>query len=314
MLRAPSPDHYFHVLYDSIETLIQNRWPGLTYQLLIPCPTLAADGTQCSHLLLMEDLLAYREEGETRYLCARCRKRHDVSALLTGFPVPAQLLTDEVLHQQLDRVEDRLIRIEGQAADTAAVIRRVLRVVSAEVTDCPTLFSLTHDGHTSNKIQQLYRHHYLLTLWCEHPGYWHPWDEAAYQINPPREWLSRISPYAQLIARTLQLVVPLAGSIAVASLPAEQIERAAAHLEMMKTIVDSLPREPAREMADVGQATGQMTAAEGDALRALRALILENDKMRKFGRMRRVQSSSGDFLWVCPNHYVEYDPGLPSLP
>ena len=28
----------------------------------------------------------YREEGETRYLCFQCRIRHDVSALLTGFP------------------------------------------------------------------------------------------------------------------------------------------------------------------------------------------------------------------------------------
>jgi hypothetical protein len=39
----------------------------------------------------MEDLLAYREEGELRYLCARCRTRHDVTALLTGFPVLDQL-------------------------------------------------------------------------------------------------------------------------------------------------------------------------------------------------------------------------------
>ena len=72
-VRAPSPDLYFHVLSDSIETLIKSRWPGLIYQLLIPCPTVTADGTRCPRLLPMEDLLAYREEGETRYLCARCK-------------------------------------------------------------------------------------------------------------------------------------------------------------------------------------------------------------------------------------------------
>ena len=54
-VRAPSPDLYFHVLSDSIETLIKSRWPGLTYQLLIPCPTVTADGTQCPHLVPMED-------------------------------------------------------------------------------------------------------------------------------------------------------------------------------------------------------------------------------------------------------------------
>ena len=153
-------------------------------------------------------------------------------------------------------------------------------------------------------------------MWCAHPGYWHPWDRAAYQINPPKEWLLKISPYAALIVRTLQLVVPLAGSIAVASLPADQIESAAAHLEMMKTIVDDLPGQPLKELADVdpGQVTDQMTAAEGDALRALRALIFEHDPSRKFGGLRRVQAPSGDFLWVCPNHYTEYDPGLPVVP
>jgi hypothetical protein len=219
-----------------------------------------------------------------------------------------------MLHEHLDRVEDRLIRIEEQAAGTAAVIRQVLRVVSAEVIDCPPLFTLTH-GQVANRLRQLSRHHYQLTLWCLHPGYWHPWDDATYQIDPPREWLIKVAPYAQLIIRTLQLVVPLTGSIAVASLPAEQIERAAAHLEMMKTIVDALPSQPAKELADITSVpvTGQMTFAEGDALRALRVLVFEHDSFRKFGGLRRVQASSGDFLWVCPNHYTEYDPGLPTV-
>ena len=220
------------------------------------------------------------------------------------------------MQQQLARVEDRLIRIEDQAADTAAVIRRVLRVVSAEITDCPSLFTLTQDRQTGDKLRQFYRHHYRLTLWCAQPGYWHPWDLAAYQINPPKEWFLKISPYAALIVRTLQLIVPLAGSIAVATLPKEQIESAAAHLEMMKTIVDDLPGQPLKELTDVdpGQVTDQMTAAEGDALRTLRALIFEHDPPRKFGGLRRVQAPSGDFLWVCPNHYTEYDPGLPIVP
>jgi internalin A len=314
-VRAPSPDLYFHVLSDSIETLIRSRWAGLTYQLLIPCPTVTIDGNRCPHLVSMEDLLAYREEGETRYLCVKCRVRHDVSVLLTGFPVPAQPMAAE-MQQQLVRVENRLIRIESQAADTAAVIRRVLRVVSTEVGDCPNLFTLTRDRQTGDKLQQLYRHHYRLTLWCSQPGYWHPWDHATYQINPPKEWLSKISPYVALIVKTLQLAVPLAGSIAIASLPAEQAEKAAAHLEMMKTIVDDLPGQPIKELVDVDprQVADQITAAEGEALRALRALIFEHDPLRKFGGLRRVQAPSGDFLWVCPNHYTEYDPGLPAVP
>jgi internalin A len=32
------------------------------------------------------------------------------------------------------------------------------------------------------------------------------------------------------------------------------------------------------------------------------------------GDLRRVMTSSGDYLWVCPDvHYRLYDPGLPRL-
>jgi len=43
-------------------------------------------------------------------------------------------------------------------------------------------------------------------------------------------------------------------------------------------------------------------------------LIFANDPARAFGDLRRVQAPSGDFLWVCTDHYPEYDPGLPVIP
>jgi GTPase SAR1 family protein len=314
-VRAPSPDLYFHVLRDSIETLIKSRWPGLTYQLFIPCPTVTAEGAECPQLVALDDLLAYREEGEQRYLCTKCRTRHDVSALLTGFTAEGRLLSVE-LSEQLTRFENRVIQIEGRAAETASVIRRVLRVVSAEVNDCPSVFTLTHDQPAGGRRLKFYQHHYRLTLWCQHPGYWHAWDQAAYEIDPPREWFLKIRPYAALIVRTLQLVVPLAGTIAVASLPLEQIEVGAARLEVMKTIVDDLPREQITEEIEVDSArvSGEMTTAEGTGLRMLRAVLFEHDSAQVFGGLRRVLTPSGDFLWICPDHYGEYDPGLPAVP
>jgi internalin A len=314
-VRAPSPDHYFHVLTDSIVSLIRNRWPGLIYNLSVPCPTVMASGSWCSHLLPMKDLLSWREEGETRYLCASCRVWHDVSVLLTGFPAEVRPLQAEI-SQQLDRVENHLIRIEDKAADIAAVIRRILRVVSTEITDCPRLFTLIPNQKADSRLRQVYRHRFRLTLWCEHPESSHPWDNASYEIETSREWLTKVTPYAALVLRTLQLVVPLAGSIAVASLPVDQIEKAAAHLEVMKTLLEELPNPSRQDSTSIGPsvAIGQMSAAEGDALRTLRVLIFEHDKMRKFGGLRRVFLPSGDFLWICPLHYAQYDPGLPLVP
>jgi len=47
---------------------------------------------------------------------------------------------------------------------------------------------------------------------------------------------------------------------------------------------------------------------------AVRQIIFEIDPLHAFGGMRRVQAPSGELLWVCPIHYREYDPGLPTLP
>ena len=91
---------------------------------------------------------------------------------------------------------------------------------------------------------------------------------------------------------------------------------AAAHLEMMKTIVDDLPGNSHADPTDAGlsQTAGQMTSAEGDSLRALRTIIFKHDPGANSVVLRRMLAFSGEFLWVCPDHAAEYDPGLPVLP
>jgi internalin A len=317
-VRAPSPDMYFNVLRDGIEDLVARRWPGLSYQLFIPCPGDTVSGSMCSGLFPLDGLLRLREHGHPTYPCIDCAQTHEISKLLTGFTAPARSLAAEVqqMHEQLARVEDGLIRIEGQAAETAESVRRVMRVVSTEVNDCPSLFSLTRQHPAGVMRLQFQRHHYKLTLWCEHPGYWHPWPRASYELDPPKEWFTKVAPYMLLVFKTLQLVVPLAGSIAVASLPTSQIESATAQLEMMKTLIDDLPSETPKDYLEIDPAnTGsQLAPAEGAALRAIRAIIFEHDKIRAFGGLRRVQVPSGEFLWVCTKHHREYDPGLPIVP
>ena len=121
-------------------------------------------------------------------------------------------------------------------------------------------------------------------------------------------------PYAVLVFRTLQLIVPLAGAVAIAALPSAQQGSAQAHLEIMK----DHRRRPARHAGHRAEDTlwntaGPLTAAEGAALRAIRAIIFEHDQLRAFGGLRRVQAPAGDLLWVCENHYPDYDPGLPVI-
>ena len=317
-VRAPSPDYFFNVLRGSIEDLMTRRWPGLSYELLIPCPTLTADGSRCPSLISMEGLLGYREEGDTHYRCMQCRTRHDLSVLLTGFAQPMLSLQPELdrLHADVADVRSSVNDLKAYAADTADTIRRILRAVTTEITDCPRLFTLTPQDPPGLRRLRLDQRHYRLILWCEHPGHWHPWPNACYLIDQPREWILRIAPYAILVFKALQLVAPIASAVTGVLLTPDQLQAAQNELQLMTTLVTALPNQEPEDQPDLAhlESAGQVTRAEGQAWRAVRILIFEHDPSRAFGGLHRVQAPSGDFLWICPDHYIEYDPGLPSIP
>ena len=323
-VRAPSPDFFFNVLRDSIEDLITRRWPGLTYQLLIPCPALGADGSRCPSLIPMTGLLGYREQGETYYRCMNCMTRHDLSALLTGFAradLPLQLQLERLYDEISDvgsgvrHLEGAVDRLEGYAAETANTMRRVMRAVGNEITDCPLLFSLAEQTPAGVQRLRFDQRHYQLILWCEHPGHWHPWPAATYSLGQPRKWLLSIGPYATLALKALKLAMPLAGPLADMILTDQQLTHAQHQLDLMTAVVAELPL-PAVEDQDqlkARESASQLTPAEGQSARAVRRLLFEHDPARAFGDLRRVQAPSGDFLWVCTDHYSEYDPGLPVI-
>jgi internalin A len=286
----------------------------------VPCPGTAADGAPCPGQFRLDGLLRVRENGQTVSLpCMDCGELYEISLLLTGFTVPTEPLTTaiEQMHYQIAGIATGVSGLREQAAELAATVRRIHRVVSAEVTDCPRFFTLGRKSPSLAERAEFYRDHYQLSLWCEHPGHEHPWDAATYDLDPPKEWLVRIAPYVRLVFRTLQLVVPVATAIDVAALPSAQQADAQARLAVMQAIVTDLPigtpELGEREFADRDNGGVKLTPAEGQALRAVRQIVFENDPLRAFGDMRRVQSPAGDLLWVCPVHYPEYDPGLPTL-
>lgn len=323
-VRAPAPDYFFSVLRYSVEDLMTRRWPGLDYELLVPCPTIDGDGTPCQGTMPLRDLMVYREEGETRFLCAKCRTRLDLSALLTGFAQPLASMRTELdrLHDQfradLEDVHTGIARLQASAADTANAIRLILAAVRTEIADCPRLFTLSRDTSPAGlRRLRVDQDHYRLVLWCEQPGHWHPWQAACYRIDQPKEWFTRIGPYALLVFRALQLVAPMASAAVGVAVPTKELSGVKAELDLMRAVIDALPDTPPGEgypgADDLGP-VGPMTPAQGAAARAARSLILSCDPWRSFGDLRRIQASSGELLWVCPEHYSHHDPGLPTVP
>jgi len=101
-------------------------------------------------------------------------------------------------------------------------------------------------------------------------------------------------------------------SAELAGLPTAQQGSAQTHLATMQTVVADLPATAETRAEDsLGEKTGQLTAAEGAALQALRAIIFEHDQVRAFGGLHRVQAPAGDLLWVCENHYPTTTPACP---
>jgi hypothetical protein len=212
-------------------------------------------------------------------------------------------------------MDDVAVGVERLAAESANSMRRIVKAISAEVTDCPRLFTLSVGERTGLDRLRVGETPLQLVLWCEHPSGYHPWPPATYDVREPKEWLLTVAPYLTLVFKTLRLVVPITASVAGIVLSQDQFEASSRYLDQMKTLVDKLPQQIGEDWKDPEPLqSGPLGPAEGQALRAVRMLVFKLDPARAFGDLRRVQVPSGEFLWVCPRHYSEYDPGLPEIP
>jgi internalin A len=327
-VRAPSPDHFFAILRDSLEYLIERRWPGLTYDYVVPCPTVHDDGRRCEGEFEFRFLTRYRERGRDTMECRNCMEYQSIAELLTGFPpadVSLKRVLDEVnaqsqrvradIGQLAGSLDNRLDQIKGIAATGANQMRAVLRAVGAEIQDCPRLFTLATAGRGRLHPGRLFSTRLRLTLWCEHPGAEHAWPEATYEVSEPRVWLQAAAPYALLVVRTLRVIVPVAGAVPGLVMQEDDVKAIQAHIDVTKAVVAALPDVETGYAESPGE-SGQLTTAEGRGLRALRALLVDQEgaMFGTFGGLRRALTPAGDWVWVCPRHYGDYDPGLPVLP
>jgi len=320
-VRAPSPDLFLHVLSDSAEYLTR-RWPGLNYEHFIPCP--AYTSADCTGQFRLEKLLKAQQHGIAKVTCQECFTEYQIAELLTGFPQMFKLATAtdlDILNAHLrdlaagiGRIDRGVLNLQADAAKNAHAMRRLLALAGTEILDCPRLFTLTSVHPAGWERVRADRRHFHLTLWCEHSGYWHPCPDGVYTLDRPKEWLQQISRYARPMFMVLRHAVPLAGAFAGVMLSQDQLDSAKHELDLMEALMDELPI-PNNDAQSLSSATTgtQPTAAEGAELRGVRQLLHEIDPYQRFGGLRRVQATSGEYLWVCIDHFSEYDPGLPSI-
>ena len=189
-VRAPSPDYFFSSLRDGLEFLIRRRWPGISFRFYVPCPSDIA--LNCTNLFPLEGLVRRRANGRNSYSCLECDTEFSVGELLTGFAVPEASYAVELgrIERGIDEVRNGIERVEKVAAEGAAHVRRVVGALSAEVNDCPRLFTLQLLKTPKFSPSTLGKHKFRCVLWCEQPGAWHP-TGAHYDFDAPKEWLAR---------------------------------------------------------------------------------------------------------------------------
>lgn len=327
---APAPDYFFHVLVDSVVALLRHRWPGLAYQLRVPCLYRDVGRSRpCPGSFELDTLRRQRGTGTATVLCQACGRTQNIGRLLTGVATSTRPghAVDAARDEQLDHLEDSLKEwiderlgttereIAARIAEAAAKIRKELRGWTGQYEEsagCPRLFTLTSLGKYGTSKLAIGRDAYELTLWCEYLGQPHPWPKARYKVHRTADWLVGFAPHALRVLRllhlALQLTVPgmtLAGGA--------DYKTVAERLDAMGKLLSPLPTRLPDQPADPGLA-GRPEPAEGSGLRALRALLDTVDAARHYGGLQVAHTPAEDAIWVCPAHYHHYNPGLPSLP
>ncbi len=309
-VRGRSPEHLLGLLRDSLTTLIGQRWDGLKHELLVPCPGTKKSGDPCDFRFGLEDLQGLREDGIPDQRCVRCRQVQDVGVLLTGLEAPTTSVVERLdeIYAHVTAITSRTRRVEGKLDEhrneSAEQMRILLKVLGAEKRESPGLFTIVPLGGGP------LRNKYELTLWCEHPGHEHPCDNGEFTFKRPKKWVIQAAPYLSIVGKSLRVVVALAGLPGAGQLIAEATSKQLGAMEKLtKELVPD--RVPGGDKADEGSG---LTRAQGEAFRQFQSLLFELDKDRKWAGMRRFLTPAGDYLWICPEHHREYDPGLPILP
>ena len=330
--RGAYPLHFLDVLADQIEMMIDDIWPGVRrdaadgYQVMVPCYEMV-DDKPCPGREELETLRLDQIDSVTHRRCNRCRQRLDISRLLLGFESQDAQVIERLdsLREQLDSFDDRLEqRLDQLIFDTwrqrelsdenvgrlSHLYRTIVQGLTSVRRDGPCLFSLVPEGRS------LTTNRHRLTLWCEHVDGPHPCSPIGsgglgdYVVSRPRAWLKRWAPAISWMVKILKIATPIAGAMGSATADALGLDEMKANIDIMEAVAKALPGGEL-EVGKLDVPRAGLPAQLGDGeLRMFHDFLAAALPERSWGNLKRAYYK-GDFLWLCPTHYEEYEPGLP---
>jgi hypothetical protein len=186
----------------------------------------------------------------------------------------------------VDLLRHRALRSRDDLADARVFADRIEVYITATEITQQAVDEVAGLGRLALHQQQ-----FRLTLWCEHPGHWHPTMDGVYQIERPAEWLQQVSRYASPILTLLSRALPLAGGVADITMNGAGLEKVKKELELMKTLLAEM-KLPAPTDGPVPTGAPDAAPATGPDLRSIRRFLHDIDPYQRFGGMHRVQATS----------------------
>ena len=315
-VRAEWPNYFIAILQDTMERLIKERWEGLQWEFAVPCKGVMQNKRQCSGRFVLKSLYDIQAKGGNTIWCQTCITEQNIHNLLIGYEI-CYTYSEERLKQVVkESIQEGVSGFESRIQNE---IRRILKAIDSEGSTGPRLFSLVPKNVSKFNPKQLGFETYWLNLWCEMPDKQHPispligkggsyWGE--WTIDKPREWLVGVAPYISVFGKIIKNLIPIAQVTGGIAFPQDMLDR----IDLVTTAIGSLTEGDFKvpqlsvEGSDIWK-----EKAEGAALRELHSLLNELDPSRHWGGLRKVRTKTGDYLWLCPEHYKIYDPGIPKL-
>jgi hypothetical protein len=302
---GPNPQEFFALLRDGFELTLA-RFPGLNIRRVMPCP--GHDGKSCNHEFAHQHLLAatQRKPPVMEIQCPASFEMTSIPEMLFGI----HWSTQGLVIKRIDEMEGRL---RGEMDELRKLLQReflkAYRTEQSKIeSHCPSVFALrptSDSGWKSLLVGQTF----CLQLYCQAPGGWHPTDESGlYHLKCTAAWIEALTPYLRALIKIFKVTVPFAGPI-LGLIDEEMLNTMKHDVKLMEEFAKALPEKPDGEAANYAVDVTESAAPEigsGAYLREIRAILQGADPQQGWGRLHKVLTPEGHFLWVCEKHARVY--------
>ncbi|GAG10287.1 unnamed protein product, partial [marine sediment metagenome] len=163
------------------------------------------------------------------------------------------------------------------------------------------------------KEERLFMTVYDVQLWCQMPGCCHPLLDGDYELKQPKKWLVKLKPWLSVLLESLKYV-ELATAVTGGFISKAAQKAVKNKIGVMEKVVGLIPDSDERvKESDISEQYRTPAKVGGADLRVVSKLLDNLDDSHFWGGLSKTTSPEGDILWLCPEHYKVFDPGLPDL-